>query len=103
MRELGLQVLITEMDVNDRELAGDDAVRDRAVAEVYARYLDVMLKDANVTAVVTWGITDRRTWLNEENQRADGLRERCLPFDESMKPVKAFFAIRDAIDRQTRA
>ncbi len=102
MQELGLQVLITEMDVNDRELAGNEGMRDKVVAAVYRRYLDAMLKDANVTAVVTWGITDRRTWLNGENQRADELRERCLPFDAESRPVGAFFAMRDSVDKRTK-
>jgi endo-1,4-beta-xylanase len=100
VKELGLQVMITEMDVNDRTLPGDVGVRDKAVAGVYGRYLGMMLKDPNVTAVLTWGITDKLTWLNSEGSRKDGLKERCLPFDEEMKPVEAFFAMRDCFDRR---
>jgi endo-1,4-beta-xylanase len=102
VKELGLQVMITEMDVNDRALGADVAMRDVAVAGVYGRYLDLMLRDANVTAVVTWGITDKLTWLNTEGGRKDGVKERCLPFDEEMKPVEAFFAMRNCFDRRVK-
>ncbi len=100
VKELGLQVFVTEMDVNDRALAGDVGLRDKEVAGVYGRYLAMMLRDTNVTAVLTWGITDKLTWLNGEDARADHLPERCLPFDEAMRPVEAFFAMRDCYDRR---
>jgi endo-1,4-beta-xylanase len=97
---MGLKIFITEMDVNDRELAEDAAVRDEAVAALYGSYLDVVLAEPAVTCVLTWGITDRHTWLNGEDARADHLPERCLPFGEVdgrpdvAKP--AFFAMRKA-------
>jgi endo-1,4-beta-xylanase len=81
LRELDLQVFLTEMDVNDRALAPAIADRDRAVAATYQHYLNVVLTDPAVKAVLTWGITDRYTWLNGEDARADHLPERALPFD----------------------
>jgi endo-1,4-beta-xylanase len=103
VKELGLQVFITEMDVNDRELPADSAMRDSTVAAVYGSYLDRMLRDSIVTAVLTWGITDRFTWLNGEDARADHLPQRCLPFDAELRPVPAFFAMRTAYDRRRRS
>jgi endo-1,4-beta-xylanase len=97
-RELGLQVFVTEMDVNDRALPVDAVVRDLAVATAYRRYLDLVLGDPAVRAVLTWGITDRYTWLDHEDTRADGLPERPLPFDSDYKAKPACFAIRDAFD-----
>jgi endo-1,4-beta-xylanase len=99
-RGMDLQVFLTEMDVNDREWPADDNVRDAAVAEAYGGYLDQTLRDPSVRAVLTWGITDRWTWLNGENSRKDKLPERCLPFDAQGAPVKAFFAIRNSFDRR---
>jgi endo-1,4-beta-xylanase len=51
-------------------------------------------------AVLTWGITDRSTWLNGEDARKDHVPERCLPFDANDKPTKAFFAMRNSFDRR---
>jgi endo-1,4-beta-xylanase len=98
VRELGLQVFITEMDVNDRALPADVPTRDAAVAAAYKGYLDLVLADAAVRAVLTWGITDRYTWLNHEQARADGRTERALPFDGDGKAKSAFFAMRDGFD-----
>ena len=100
VKELGLQVFVTEMDVNDRDLPGEVAARDAAVAGVYGGFLDLMLRDPHVTAVLTWGITDRYTWLNSEGARKDGLKERCLPFDGELQPVEAFFAIRESVQKR---
>jgi endo-1,4-beta-xylanase len=99
-RGLGLQVFLTEMDVNDREWPADEAIRDTAVADCYGSFLNTALADPAVRAVLTWGITDKATWLNSEGARKDHLPERCLPFDKDDKPTKAFFAIRNSFDKR---
>lgn len=99
-RTMGLKVLITELDVNDRTQPADIPARDAAVAATYSAYLKQVLADDAVTAVLTWGITDRYTWLNSASGRKDKLHERCLPFDEDLKPTPAFAAEVEAL--QTR-
>jgi GH35 family endo-1,4-beta-xylanase len=49
---------------------------------------------------MTWGITDRATWLNSEDSRADHVPERCLPFDAHDAPTKAFWAMRNSFDKR---
>ena len=100
VRELGLQVFITEMDVNDRALAADGPGRDAAVAAAYKQYLELALADPAVKAVLTWGITDRYTWLGQEEGRADGKPERPLPFDAEGKAKASFYAVREAFDQR---
>jgi endo-1,4-beta-xylanase len=97
-RELGLQVFVTEMDVNDRAVVADTKVRDAAVAGAYKQYLGLALADPAVRAVLTWGITDRHTWLDHAATRSDGQTERPLPFDSDYHAKAAFFAVRDALD-----
>jgi len=106
VRELAamrLQVFITEMDVNDRKLPEAVPERDAAVAATYRDYLTPLLAQPNLTALLTWGITDRYTWLNPQLNslphaaRPDGKPERPLPFDYDYNPKRAFFAERDAI------
>ncbi len=99
LAKLNLQVFVTELDVNDRKVAGTIQDRDAAVAKVYRDYLTTMLAERNVTAVLTWGITDRYTWLDGYSpKRADGKPLRPLPFDPDLHPTAAFYAERDAID-----
>jgi endo-1,4-beta-xylanase len=99
---MGLEVYVTEMDVNSHALPGGVDIQDRAVAEVYRDYLNLVLREPNVKAVLTWGISDAHTWLNDSPQpwtkRADGARQRPLPFDDTYRATPAFFAMREAID-----
>ncbi|MES2393942.1 MAG: endo-1,4-beta-xylanase [Acidobacteriota bacterium] len=101
-RSMGVKVLLTEMDVNDRALGGAIPERDAAVAAAYASYLHEALEDPAVIALLTWGISDRYTWLNSEGKRKDGLQERCLPFDAEMKPTAAFEAEIEALRKAPR-
>jgi endo-1,4-beta-xylanase len=100
--KLGLEVYVTELDVNSHTLPGGPEAQDAAVAQVYKDYLELVLPEPNVKAVLTWGITDAHTWLNQSKQawalRADGARQRPLPFDEQYNPSPAFFAMRGAFD-----
>jgi endo-1,4-beta-xylanase len=99
MRSMNMQVFITELDVNESKLKGSIGERDAAVAKIYGDYATMMLAEPNVTALLTWGITDRYTWLNGEKwARPDGSAQRCLPLDADYHPTPAFFALRDAID-----
>lgn len=93
VKQLGLSVVITELDVDDRVLPGPISERDQAVADVYARFLDVSLATDAVDAVITWGLSDRHTWLAWKAPRSDSLAPRPLPFDSSLKPKAAWRAI----------
>jgi endo-1,4-beta-xylanase len=95
--DLGLQIMITELDVNDQNLPRDAAVRDRAVAKIYADFLSVVLDEPAVIAVMTWGLSDRYTWLANTKPRKDGERLRPLPFDEKLQPKPAWQSLASAI------
>lgn len=100
---LGLEVYLTEFDVNDDGVESDEAAaRDRAVAAVYKDYLDIALESKAVKAVLTWGVSDKDTWLNglkEHREKRANRRQRPLPFDNELKATAPFFAMRDAFDK----
>ncbi len=102
----GLRILLTELDVRDVSGPGDIEARDRAVADLYARYLAVVLAQPATSAVVTWGLSDRYTWLvpasNHRFARRDGLAERPLPFDAEFQPKPAYFAMLRAFEQAPR-
>ncbi len=102
MKELGLEVYVTEMDVNTRGVDGGPDAQDQAVALVYGSYLCLVLEEPNAPVALTWGITDAHTWLNAIHgdwaKRADGAEQRPLPFDAALQPTPAFVAARAAID-----
>jgi endo-1,4-beta-xylanase len=93
----GLKILVTELDVVDRASPSDIPSRDAQVAALYRHYLDVVLDNKATTAVVTWGLTDRYSWITRGDEadfhRTDGLPTRPLPFDENCAPKPTFNAI----------
>lgn len=97
LHAMRLQVFITELDVADHKIQGTVAERDAAVAKVYGEYLRLMLAEPNVTAVLTWGVTDKYTYVNHKGPRSDGQMQRPLPFDPDYKPTAAFYAMQQAI------
>ncbi len=89
---MGIKVMLTEMDVSDRELPAALPQRDRAVASAYTEYLGLTLSDLNVMALLTWGLSDKETWLNYEQRRTDQQPARPLPFDSDLRPKEAYLA-----------
>jgi len=102
LADRGLAILVTELDVLDDGLPADIPVRDRAVADAYARYLDVALAEPAVATVMTFGLSDRYTWLEEDYPREDGVPRRPLPFDEDLRPKPAYDALAGALEAAAR-
>ena len=96
---LGLDVLVTEFDVHDKGLPADIAERDRAVADHARAYLDLMLSYPRVKQVLTWGVVDHRSWLQDRWRRTDGVAKRPLFYDVNYRPK----LLREAIAAAFRA
>ncbi len=77
----GMAILVTELDVIDGKLPAEIAERDVIVAKRAGDFLQAIDAGAPVTSVLTWGITDRYTWVPMYHKRADGYRNRPLPLD----------------------
>jgi endo-1,4-beta-xylanase len=93
-----LKIMITEMDVADKKLPGDVKVRDRMVAGVYEDYLSTVLDEQAVIAVITWGLSDRYSYVSESQPRFDRAPVRPLPLDAQMQPKLSWNAIARAFD-----
>ncbi|OKH27680.1 endo-1,4-beta-xylanase [Chroogloeocystis siderophila] len=95
---LDLQILITEMDVSETKLlVADD--RDTIIAGVYHDYLSLALDEPAVNTVITWGLSDRYTWLSHFAPRQDGVPVRPLPLDAELERKLAWNAIASAFDQ----
>jgi endo-1,4-beta-xylanase len=99
LADRGLDILITEMDVLDDGLPKNRAARDRAVAEIYKRYLDVTLREPAVKSVMTFGLSDTYTWLQEDMPREDGAHRHALPYDEHMHRTRVWNALHGSLRR----
>ena len=104
-RQMGLEVYLTELDVNEDDITTDDqAQRDKIIAQTYTDYLRVALANPAVKQVLTWDLSDRFTWLNDgptHHKKQPNRQQRALPFDSSYRPKDAFFALRDSFDKRS--
>ncbi len=96
--ELGLTIQVTELDARDTSIGGGIARRDRLVADAYARFLETVLARPATKAVITWGITDRHSWLTRHFPRPDGDTVRGLPYDADFTRKPAWYALAAALD-----
>lgn len=90
---MGLGIVVTELDVRDNNLPADIPSRDEAVAAHAGAWLDAVLACPAVAGVLSWGLSDRRSWLNENFKRADGLPQRPLPLDADLGRKKLWDAV----------
>jgi endo-1,4-beta-xylanase len=95
---LGLKIQITELDVTDENAPADTPTRDRVTADAYRRFLEPALDEPAVEMVLTWGLSDRYSWIvrqetHESRWRKDGAVSRPLPFDADLRPKPAYDAL----------
>lgn len=107
---MGLEVYVTELDVNCGGVEGGVEERDAVVARIYKDYLDLVLAEPNVPLVLTWGLMDEESWLrygwqiDDWDKRSmltrfrESRRQRPLPFDDEFAPTPAFWSLRGALD-----
>jgi endo-1,4-beta-xylanase len=99
IKSLGLGLLITELDVTDDKLPAAELQRDAICAERVRELLEAVFSVTHPSAVLTWGITDRYTWVPMWFKRKDGLLNRPLPLDADYKP-KPMMSVIDQFCRE---
>jgi len=90
---MGLDLLITEFDVDDSQLPAAIATRDQLIAEVTTAYLDLMFDYPQLKDCLCWGLVHRYSWLQGFRPRSDGLANRPTPFDDNYDPTPMAEAI----------
>jgi endo-1,4-beta-xylanase len=91
---MGYGLLITEFDVNDKDLPQDMAVRDSQIAAAAKAYLDVTLSYPQLDQLLCWGMVDKFSWLQQFARRSDRTPQRPNPYDDSYqaKPLREAIA-----------
>jgi endo-1,4-beta-xylanase len=97
--DFGLDVTITELDVKESDARAPINVRDERVAAHTRDYLDVVLAQPAVRGLVTWGLSDKYSWLSDAPGASDASRplNRGLPYDEKFVPKPMYAAIGGAL------
>jgi len=103
VREMGLQVLITELDIDDTAVAGDSEVCKSQSASHYYDYLTDIIPTAAATRLILWTSTDKENWLDYMApthpvwRRADGRMHHPGLLDENIRPNPALAAVANAL------
>jgi endo-1,4-beta-xylanase len=93
IKALKLDVWITELDVIDYELPGKIVERDAQVAGMASQFLQAVGEVVRPKAILTWGLSDRYTWVPIHYKRRDGMPNRPLPLDTELKRKPLFEVI----------
>ena len=96
----GLDIHITELDVDDAAYPGDVEERDRAVADRVYDFVSRALACPAVKVLECWQLSDRHSWYADPsmaNRRSDRSPARPLPFDADYRPKPMFDAIARAL------
>jgi endo-1,4-beta-xylanase len=95
LKALGVKIIVTELDVIDWRLPAPAAERDKLAARHVETFLAALTATGPIDTVITWGITDRYSWVPETFKRNDSAKSRPLPLDEEYR-AKPFM---DVIER----
>ena len=100
IKALKLDVWITELDVIDYELPGKIGERDALVAGMASQFLLAVSEVVRPKAILTWGLSDRYSWVPTYFKRRDGMPNRPLPLDAELKR-KPLFDVIEKFRRRT--
>jgi endo-1,4-beta-xylanase len=95
---MGYALLVTEFDVNDKDLPAEVKSRDAQIASAARDFLDVMLSYEQLDQLLCWGMVDKYSWLQGFSPRADGLPQRPTPYDATFQPKLLRHAIAAAFE-----
>ncbi len=96
LHERGLNIYISEFDVEDSSFPAAPAARDRLVAKRTEQFLGHVLKVPAVKAVICWQLSDRYSWytgLAKQNNPHPRRLPRPLPFDADLRPKASYEAM----------
>jgi endo-1,4-beta-xylanase len=91
--DLGLQVQFTELDIEISQGTGSKEERLEAQGRAYGDIFKTCLSIPKCTGIITWGFTDRYTWLGSLTGRI----EAPLLFDEEYRPKPSYEAIKKVL------
>lgn len=94
---LGLEIHITELDVDDAAFPSNIRERDKRVAAMYRDFLDAVLQVKAVTTVVDWQLADHTSWIYGAALAKNVKRlPRPLPYDSEFRRKPAWYTIAEA-------
>ena len=97
LKALGVSLQISELDIIDWNIRGGPEEQDAAALVAVGDLLDGVFDAGRPDAVITWGITDRYSWISDVMPRRDGKPERPLPLDTQYREKPWFDLLRQRL------
>ena len=94
---MGLEIYITEYDVNDTRMTSNIAYRDQAMASYTRDYFDLMLSYPQLKEILIWGMVDDQNWLQNFLPREDGVLKRPTLYDKNYQAKSMRTALAEAL------
>ena len=100
VRGMGIGMAVTEFDLADRGGPNATDRRDAEVAAVAQAFLDVALANPAMGSVLSWGLSDRYSWLSTypDYRWPGGQLSRGLPLDGDLRRKRLWAAMAGAFD-----
>lgn len=95
--DIGVQVIVTEMDVNMAGAPGSYEEKAQRQARVYRDVLEAALESGNCRRFTVWGTIDKNSWLFDFEKVGGGKAEAPLLFDDNGLPKPAYYALQGAL------
>ena len=103
VRKLGLDIIITEMDVFETDAGMDPARSDLRIAAKTREFLDRVFSVTVPKQILTWGLSDRHSWLSSAKWNAwrnpAGRHIRGLPLDDDLHRTAMWGVLDDFIGK----
>jgi endo-1,4-beta-xylanase len=96
--ELGLEVQITEMDVQLQTGTGTEAQKWQAQAEIYGDMLQTCVEAVNCHTFMMWGFTDNYSWIPGYTGNPDN----PLIFDRDYQPKPAYDRLMEVLSTPSK-
>ncbi len=96
LADLGLEVQITEMDVQIQKGTGEMEYDRAAQARIYQNMTTVCLRSPACTSIVVWGVADQYSWIPWWTNHPD----EPLLFDRAYARKPAYYGIRAALEAE---
>ena len=97
--KLGLEINITEMDVQIEEAEGLFEEKLKKEAKFYGDIMNMALQIPQFKALLQWGVNDKYSWVSTWLTHKD---DAPLMFDKENKPKLAYYAVKKALENNVK-
>jgi len=98
--ELGVEIYITEFDINLADYPGSKDEKYAFQADLYRDMLEACIEVEACKAFSTFGISDKYSWYREGCLGCLGIPNAApLPFDEKLQPKPAYYSMLETIKK----